>query len=63
MNIYYIRLDQDVFGLSAVVTAETKDKAIGLLDLDEEYQKIVNVHHVGHCTDGFPASVLCRESL
>lgn len=63
MNIYYIHLDQDGFGLSAVVTAETKDEAIGLLDLDKEYQKIVYVQHVGYCTDGFPASVLCRESL
>ena len=63
MNIYYCWRDYSGYGLSAVVQAETEDRAIELLgwEIDEDTLEI-NVKKIG-VADGDTEQEWCEESL
>lgn len=65
MNICCVSwVQDDAYGLCAVVIAATEAEALAELDLNDEYNSEIGVFLLGACTDGTEeARTVCRESL
>jgi hypothetical protein len=62
-TIYYAYWDQNGFGLSAVIVAESETEAVRLLELDESYETLERILPFGMAFLGQKPHVVCRQSL